>query len=71
MAEKKISILGKVSRFFRECKSEVKKIVWPTPDVVFRNTGVVLVMIIIIGIFIFALDTGLLNLLGTVMTVSK
>ncbi len=71
MAEKNTKIIGKVSGFFRECKSEIKKIVWPTPDVVFRNTGVVLVMIIIIGIFIFALDTGLLNLLSTVMHVSK
>ena len=71
MAEKKTNIFKSIGRFFRECKSEIKKIVWPTPKAVFKNTGVVLIVIIIIGLFIFGLDTGLLNLLGTFMSVSK
>ncbi len=60
-----------VSKFFRDVKSEIKKIVWPTPQAVFKNTGVVLVTIIVIGLFIFGLDTLLMNLLGLVMNVAK
>jgi preprotein translocase subunit SecE len=60
-----------ISRFFRDAKSEIKKIVWPTPQAVFKNTGVVLITIIIIGLFIFALDTLLMNLLGLIMNIAK
>jgi preprotein translocase subunit SecE len=59
------------SKFFRDCKNEVKKIVWPTPQAVFRNTGVVLATIFLIGQFIFGLDTLLMNLLGLIMNVAK
>jgi preprotein translocase subunit SecE len=59
------------SKFFRDCKSEIKKIVWPTPQAVFKNTGVVLVTIFVIGLFIFGLDTLLMNLLGLIMNVAK
>lgn len=60
-----------ISKFFRDCKNEVKKIVWPTPQAVFRNTGVVLATIVIIGLFIFGLDTILMNLLGLIMNIAK
>ena len=59
------------SKFFRDCKNEVKKIVWPTPRAVFKNTGVVLATIFLIGLFIFGLDTLLMNLLGLIMNVAK
>ena len=60
-----------ISKFFRDAKSEVKKIVWPSSQAVFKNTGVVLVTIIIIGLFIFGLDTLLMNLLGLIMNIAK
>jgi preprotein translocase subunit SecE len=60
-----------VSKFFHDVKSEIKKIVWPTPQAVFKNTGVVLATIIIIGLFIFGLDTILMNLLGLIMNIAK
>ena len=63
--------MGKsISKFFRETKSEAKKMVWPTPQSVFRNTGVVLATIIVIGLFVFGLDTLLVNLLGLIMNVA-
>jgi len=60
-----------ISKFFRDVKSEIKKIVWPTSKAVFKNTGVVMVTIIIIGLFIFGLDTLLMNLLGLIMNIAK
>jgi len=58
---------GAAAKFFRDCKAEIKKIVWPTPKATFKNMGVVLVAMIIIGLFIFALDTGFGALLGLIM----
>lgn len=60
----------RIAKFFRDCKGELKKIVWPTPQSVFKSTGVVLVTIIILGLFVFLLDTGFMNLLGLVMDVA-
>jgi preprotein translocase subunit SecE len=61
----------RVSKFFRDTKGEVKKMVWPTPDTVFRNTGVVLVTILIIGLFVVGLDFVFVNLLSLIMSVAK
>ncbi len=62
--------LKRVAKFFRDCKGEVKKIVWPTPKATFKNTGVVLVTIIVVALFVFLLDTVFMNLLGLVMDVA-
>ncbi len=47
---------GKVCRYFRELKSELKKVVWPTPKQVAKNTMIVLASIVIVGVFIWAFD---------------
>lgn len=60
----------KVMKFCKDCKGELKKIVWPTPKATFKNTGVVLVTIIVLGLFVFLLDTVFMNLLGLVMNVA-
>ena len=60
----------KLGKFIRDCKGEIKKIVWPAPKAVFKNTGVVLVVAIALGLLIFLLDTVFMNLLGLVMNVA-
>jgi preprotein translocase subunit SecE len=47
---------GKIGEAWRGFKSEVKKIVWPSWKQVLKNTGVVLVIVIICAIIIGALD---------------
>ncbi len=58
----KLTIPQRVVRFFREYKSEVKKIVWPNLRSVIKNTVVVLILCLIVGAFIWLLDFGLLSL---------
>ena len=70
MSEKKPNIFTKIGKFFRECKSEVKKIVWPTPKSVWNNMGVVLIVIVVIGLFIFGFDTLMNFLLSQVMNLA-
>ena len=47
---------GKVCKYFRELRSELKKVVWPTPKQVLKNTLIVLACIIIVGVFICLFD---------------
>ncbi len=66
-----VRFFKRIGKFFKDCKGELKKIVWPAPKAVFKSTGVVLVTIILLGLFVFLLDTGFMNLLGLVMDVAK
>ncbi len=66
-ATKKKGVFARMSSFFRSCIGEIKKITWPTPATTTKNFGVVLLVIIVAGIFIYALDRGLYALLHLVM----
>ena len=40
--EKKVSFAAKISRFFKDLKGEMKKIVWPSKKQIINNTGIVI-----------------------------
>ncbi len=63
----KLSIPKRVVRFFRDYKSEVKKIVWPGFRDVVKNTLIVLVICLLVGILIWAFDKGLGELIKLIM----
>lgn len=46
----------RLKRFFRETKSELKKVVYPTPKQMVNNTLVVLLCVLVVGIFVWVLD---------------
>ena len=52
----KKSIFKRIISFFSEYKSEIKKIIWPGPRSVVKNTVIVLVICLIFGAFVWALD---------------
>lgn len=64
---KKLTIPKRIAKFFREYKSEIKKIVWPGPKSVVKNTVIVLIMCLIIGAFIWLVDYGLGNLIKLIL----
>ncbi len=47
---------GAIRRYFRELRSELKKVVWPTPKQVLKNTLIVLACVLIVGAFIWVFD---------------
>ena len=49
---------GKIGKFFKETKAELKKVTWPTKNQLFHNTGIILVFIIIFTIILSLLDFG-------------
>ena len=50
-------------KYFKDARSEFKKVVWPTPKETTHNTIVVLVMCALAAVLIFGIDSlfGLLN----------
>lgn len=53
---KKPSFFARIGKWFRELKSEIKKIVWPTRQQTTNNTVVVIAAIAVVGVFIWVLD---------------
>lgn len=52
----KLSFWQKVCKWFREMKSELKKVIWPTGEQLTKNTLVSVGMIIISSIVIWGFD---------------
>ncbi len=63
----KRTICQRIIAFFRDYKSEVKKIVWPGFKDIVKNTGIVLLMCLLVGILIWAVDFGLGKLLDVIL----
>ena len=51
-----------VVRFLRDTFDELRKVVWPTPQELYRYTLVVVVTVSVIALFIFAVDSALTQL---------
>ncbi len=47
---------SRVKRFFRELKSELKKVAWPTKRQLINNTLIVLLCVLVVGVFIWVFD---------------
>ena len=45
-----------VCKYFRELKSELKKVVWSTPKQVLKNTLIVIACVLVVGVFIWLFD---------------
>lgn len=52
----------KVAKYFKDLKSEFKKVVWPSKKTIIHNTGIVLAMMAVSGVFVWVLDLGLSQL---------
>ena len=65
--KKKPNVFQRLWKYLLACKGELKKITWPSVSQTTKNFGIVIAVIVIMGLFIFALDSGLYALLGLVM----
>ncbi len=46
-------------KFFKDFKGECKKIVWPDAKTVLKSTGIVLLVVAIVGLIVYGIDQGL------------
>lgn len=53
----KLPFFKRVGKWFRDMKSELKKVVWPTPKQLANNTGVSLVVMAGSAVILWAFDT--------------
>ena len=47
---------GAICRYFRELRSELKKVVWSSPKQVAKNTLIVLACVLVVGVFVWVFD---------------
>lgn len=47
---------NRFTRWLREMRSELKKVQWPTWKQVLKNTGIVILCVVVIGVFIWVFD---------------
>ena len=47
---------GGIARYFRALRSELKKVVWPTPQQVLKNAAIVIGCVVVVGVFIWLFD---------------
>ena len=55
-AKRKIKGKNRFIKWFREMRSELKKVVWPTPKQIVNNTFVALTVMAVAAVAIWALD---------------
>ena len=65
--DKLLDPIRRMIAYVREAKDELKKVTWPTRDEVTSFTMVVVVALLAISIFLWAVDTGLMYLIKTVV----
>ena len=64
---KKPNVFKRLGNFFVKSWSELKKVSWPTFKTVLKNTGIVLLVVLIFSVLIFVFDTlvsWLVSLMG-------
>lgn len=54
--DKKPGFFDRLKRWFREMRSELKKVSWPTAKATMKNVGIVIVCVIIVGLVIGVFD---------------
>ena len=50
--------MAKLTKYLKETKSELKKVTWPSKDQIKNNTGIIIVFIIMVAIFLAICDFG-------------
>jgi preprotein translocase subunit SecE len=60
-------MIDKVKQYWRETLTELSKVTWPSKDEMVGSTVVTIIVSLILGFFIFAVDMGLSQLMRIVL----
>ena len=52
-------VLDKTTQFLRNVKSELTKVTWPTRKDTYSSTVVVIILVMVVAVFLWVVDTGL------------
>ena len=56
---KKPNIFSRMGKFIKDCRSEFKKLIWPSKQQLFKNSSLVIVTMIVVGAVLSLVDFGL------------
>ncbi len=62
---------GGLKKYLKDLRSEVKKVVWPSRKQVTNNTGIVMTVMVLMGLFLFAIDTGLAAAIKALLSIGS
>lgn len=68
--EKKLGFFKRIGKWFREMKSELKKVVWPTTSQVANNTLVALVVMAFSAVVLWGFDKAAAALIKAITTLA-
>jgi preprotein translocase subunit SecE len=52
-------VIGQISEFFANVKGELKKVTWPSRKDTYGSTVVVIVLVLFVAVFLWAVDSAL------------
>ncbi len=58
---------NKVSEFLGDVKAELQKVTWPTRKETYGSTVVVIVLVMMVAVFLWAVDSALSTLIRTLL----
>ena len=62
---------GGIKKYLKDLRSEIKKVVWPSRKQVVNNSSIVMTVMIIMGMFLFAIDTGLAAAIKALLSIGS
>jgi len=57
----------KVTEFLQQVKGELQKVTWPTRKETYGSTVVVIVLVLMVAVFLWVVDTGLSALIQALL----
>ena len=57
----------KVTEFLQQVKAELQKVTWPTRKETYGSTVVVIVLVLMVAVFLWVVDTALSSMIQTLL----
>ena len=58
---------NKVGEFLQQVKAELQKVTWPTRKETYGSTMVVIVLVLMVAVFLWVVDTALSSMIQTLL----
>jgi len=59
--------MNKAGEFLGQVKAELQKVTWPTRKETYGTTVVVIVLVLMVAVYLWVIDTGLSTLIRTLL----
>ena len=66
--KKKLTLVQRIQRFWRETIGELRKVTWPTPPEAWKMTRLVLIVMVIMALILGVLDFAFSRLITIVVS---